>query len=327
MNYRRFGRTGLLVSEVALGCGAQGGIVIDPDDETKRAAVKRALALGINWFDTAAQYGGGRSEEALGWLLKEVDAPPYLSTKIMLGAEHAGDYAGAVARSVEGSLLRLKRDGVDLLQLHSHIEGARAPRAVTADDVLRPGGIAEAMERARDGGLCRFIGISALGDPAETAKVIASGRFDSAQVYYNMIDPSAARAMPAAWRGFDSAGIFDACRAQDMAILAVRVFAAGFLATRQRTGRESILTADTDHDTEARMAEGARAALGGTYGTLAEAALRFALTDEHVSTAVIGPARIAHIEQACAAAEKGPLPEDALARLERMYEAGPTPRR
>jgi L-galactose dehydrogenase/L-glyceraldehyde 3-phosphate reductase len=323
LNYRRFGRTGLKVSEIALGCGAQGGIVIDPDDETKRAAVKRALALGINRFDTAAQYGGGRSEEALGWLLKEVDEPPYLSTKIMLGADHAGDFAGAVARSVEGSLLRLKRGSVDLLQLHSHIEGARAPRAVTADDVLRPGGIAEAMERARDGGLCRFIGISALGDRAETAKVIASGRFDSAQVYYNMIDPSAARAMPDAWRGFDSAGIMDACRAQDMAILAVRVFAAGFLATRQRTGRESILTADTDHDTEARMAEGARAALGDAHGTLAETALRFALTGEHVSAAVIGPARIEHIEQACAAADKGPLPDDALARLERFYETGP----
>jgi D-threo-aldose 1-dehydrogenase len=322
MRRRRFGRTGIEISEIALGCGAQGGIVINPDDDTKRAAVKRALDLGINWFDTAAQYGQGKSEEALGWLLKEVDNPPHLSTKIMLGENEAGDFAGAVARSMDASLARLGRESVDLVQLHSQIETVRDRRTVTADDVLRPGGILDAMERLRDQGLCRFIGLSALGNAVETVKVIDTGRLDTAQVYYNAINPSAARAMPKAWSGFNSHGVIDACKRHDMGMLAVRVYAAGFLATRERTGRESILTADTDHASEDRMAEAVWAALGTEHGTGAEAAVRFALSNPDISTAVIGPARIAHIEEACAGQAMGPLPADALAKLDALYETG-----
>ena len=74
MKYRKFGSTGLEVSEVIFGAGAVGGILINADDETRRTAIKMALDAGINWIDSAASYGQGRSEEALGWLLKEVPA-------------------------------------------------------------------------------------------------------------------------------------------------------------------------------------------------------------------------------------------------------------
>ena len=66
MKQRRFGRSGISVSEVVFGAGAVGGILIHKDDATKRAAIHRAIAGGINWIDTAAQYGNGKSEEALG---------------------------------------------------------------------------------------------------------------------------------------------------------------------------------------------------------------------------------------------------------------------
>ena len=56
MKYRTFGRSGIQVSEIAFGGGNVGGILIDPDDATKRKAIRRALAGGINWIDTAAQY-------------------------------------------------------------------------------------------------------------------------------------------------------------------------------------------------------------------------------------------------------------------------------
>jgi aryl-alcohol dehydrogenase-like predicted oxidoreductase len=80
MKQRTFGRTGIKVSEIIFGAGAVGGIVIHKDDATKREAIRRALAGGINWIDTAAQYGNGKSEEALSWLLPEAGATPYLST-------------------------------------------------------------------------------------------------------------------------------------------------------------------------------------------------------------------------------------------------------
>ena len=95
MKYRRFGRTGLEVSEIAFGCGRTGGILIDADDATRRKAVRRALDLGVNWFDTAPQYGNGKSEEALGWLLGEVDVITSTLGKALGGA--AGGYVAASA--------------------------------------------------------------------------------------------------------------------------------------------------------------------------------------------------------------------------------------
>ena len=326
MKYRRFGRTGLQVSEIAFGGGRTGGILIDADNDTRRRAVRRALDLGVNWFDTAPQYGQGKSEEALGWLLAEIDDKPFVSTKVMIDGNNRRDIAGQVARSLDASLERLKRESVDLLQLHNHIESEIGPdargRAITVEDVLGPGGAAEGMERARDQGLIRFTGLSALGDATATVKAIDSGRFDSAQVYYNLINPSAARAMPPAWRGFQSGGVIAACRRHDMAVLAIRIFAARYLATAVPTGREGVLTADTDPASEARMAAVVAAALGTAHGSLAQTAVRFALSNQDVSTAVVGLARIEHIEEACVAAAMGPLPPAAFATLERLYRTG-----
>jgi predicted aldo/keto reductase-like oxidoreductase len=79
MNHRTFGRSGIEISEIVFGGGGVGGILIHQDDATKREAIRRALAGGINWIDTAAMYGNGKSEEALGWLLPEAGATPYLS--------------------------------------------------------------------------------------------------------------------------------------------------------------------------------------------------------------------------------------------------------
>src|SRR5512139_2756886 len=104
MNYRTFGRSGLKVSEVIFGGGAVGGILIHQDDATKREAIRRALAGGINWIDTAAQYGNGKSEEALGWLLPETGASPYLSTKVNLDVASTTDIPAQIEERFTASL-------------------------------------------------------------------------------------------------------------------------------------------------------------------------------------------------------------------------------
>ncbi|MFM2128700.1 MAG: hypothetical protein RL477_246 [Pseudomonadota bacterium] len=68
MHYRPFGKTGLSISAIGFGCGKTGGLLISGSDADRRLAVRRALDGGINWCDTAADYGDGKSEEALGRL-------------------------------------------------------------------------------------------------------------------------------------------------------------------------------------------------------------------------------------------------------------------
>jgi len=149
MKYRKFGCTGMEVSEIAFGGGRSGGILINADDDTRRLAVRKALDHGINWFDTAPQYGNFKSEEALGWLLEQIDETPFVSTKVNVTRDHLGDIAGQVERSLHGSLGRLRREQVDLLQLHSLIGPEVSDKAITVDHVLGPGGVAEGMERMR----------------------------------------------------------------------------------------------------------------------------------------------------------------------------------
>jgi D-threo-aldose 1-dehydrogenase len=321
MQYRTFGRTGLKVSEVVFGGGWVGGVLIHQDDDTKLKTLRRAMDAGINWIDTAPSYGKGQSEQALGWLLKEIDSTPHVSTKVMLDTAALDDIPGQVERSVHESLARLNLESVDLLQLHNPIEPAVKGNAITPDLALREGGVADALERMREQGLTKFIGITALGEAASLRKAIDSGRFDGAQVYYNMLNPSAGQAMPAKWTGHDFGNLMAGCRAQNMATMAIRVFAAGVLATDVRHGREVIITRDTDVTTEERRAHAVFAALGDVHGTRQQTALRFVLANPDLSCAVIGLAEPAHLEEALAGAAKGPLPKAAMEQLEALYAA------
>jgi D-threo-aldose 1-dehydrogenase len=325
MNYRRFGRTGLRVSEVVFGGGYVGGLMILADDDTRRRALRRALDAGVNWIDTAPLYGQGRSEEALGRLLAEVEVPPYLSTKVRLDLDKLSDSPGEIERSVHESLRRLKRDSVDLLQLHNQIgtrTGSGTLGAISVEDVLRKDGVADGLERMRKAGLTRFIGLTALGEATAIVRALQSGRFDSAQIYYNLLNPSAARAMPPAWSGHDFSGVCAACARHDVAMMGIRVFASGVLATDARHGREVVLTENSALDVETKRAQAAFAALGADHGTRAQAALRFALANPDFACFVVGLGEPAHLEEVIEAQAMGPLADEVIARLEPVYARG-----
>jgi L-galactose dehydrogenase/L-glyceraldehyde 3-phosphate reductase len=322
MQYRTFGRSGLRVSEVVFGGGWVGGVLIHQDDDTKLRTLRRAMEAGINWVDTAPTYGKGQSEQALGWLLNELHTQPYLSTKVYLDTTQLDDIPGQVERSVQESLRRLNRSSVDLLLLHNPIEQAAGGGAVALEHVLGPNGAADALDRVREQGLARYIGFTALGDAAACRQAVQSGRFDAAQVYYNLLNPSAARAMPPAWTGQDFGGLIAACKAQGAAVMAIRVFAAGVLASDVRHGREVVITQAADVATEETRARAVFAQLRDRYGTRAQAALRFVLSNPDVSCAIVGLAEPAHLEEALAGQALGPLPQEAMAALERVYAAG-----
>src|ERR1700674_1087916 len=102
------GRTGLEISELVFGGGVTGGILINPDEATRYNTLRRAVVSGINWIDTAPVYGNGASEETIGRHLEQLAPRPHISTKVRLEADDMDDIPGAIERSLEQSLQRLR---------------------------------------------------------------------------------------------------------------------------------------------------------------------------------------------------------------------------
>ncbi len=119
MNYRELGSTGVRVSEIGFGCGGNAGLMVRGTPEQQTEAIRRALELGIIYFDLAPDYGDGLSETYLGRALKDLGARPYITTKVEVRADDLGDIAGHIVQSMDQSLKRLGIDYVDFLQVHN----------------------------------------------------------------------------------------------------------------------------------------------------------------------------------------------------------------
>ena len=117
-----------------------------------------------------------------------------IGTKVRLPSAKLGRIADAVATSLEGSLARLRRDCVDIFHLHNAITEAGGEEALSVRRVLD--NVVPAFERLRQQGKTRFLGFTAIGDTRALHQVIDASIFDSAQVVYNMLNPSAAAELP-----------------------------------------------------------------------------------------------------------------------------------
>ena len=322
MNRRRFGRTNIEISELTLGGGFVGGLLLHAPDEVKQDCIATCLDAGMNWLDTAADYGNGKSEKAISWLVGELPAErrPHISTKVRLDAARRDNFPDQVRASIEGSLERLRMDRVDLLILHNPLVPEPDHATLTLDEAF---GVMDCFDRLREEGLFDHVGFTALGDGPTVRAALASGRFDMAQVYYNMLNPTAGFALGsrtgAGWSSSDFTGLLDACREHDVGVMNIRIFAAGVLATDERHGREIPITANAEMAAEEARTQAVLAALGERAETRAQTAIRFGLAHPAVSTIVFGVAEMAHVHQALAAAGLEPLEEKALAALGRAW--------
>src|SRR5438132_2265614 len=133
MQMRDFGRTGMKVSALGFGCGAVGGIMVRGDPADQERLVARAIATGVNYFDTAVQYGDGESEKNLGRVLQKLKpANVTVGTKVRVPPNEFDRIAEAIATSLEGSLSRLHLDQVDIFHWHNAIAEAARGCALSA---------------------------------------------------------------------------------------------------------------------------------------------------------------------------------------------------
>src|SRR3981189_3534961 len=228
MQLRVFGRTGMQLSVLGFGCGAVGGLMVRGDPSDQERTIARAIAAGVNYFDTAVQYGDGESEKNLGRVLQKLKpANVIVGPKVRLPPSEYGRIADAVTTSLEGSLARLGLDHVDIFHLHNPITENGGGSALSVRQVLDD--VVPAFARLRQQGKIRFLGISAVGDTAALHQVIDAGVFDSAQVVYNMLNPSAAEDLPENYPAQDYRRLFDHTKAAGVGVVGIRVLAGGAL--------------------------------------------------------------------------------------------------
>ena len=320
MEERVYGRSGMKVSLLGFGCGAVGGLMVRGAPADQEKAIARALEAGINYFDTAVQYGNGESEKNLGRVLATLKpAGAIVGTKVRLPSAAFGRIAAAVTESLEGSLQRLRLPRVDIFHLHNAITSAGGGETLSVKQVL--GEVVPAFQKLREQGKTRFLGITAVGETAALRQVVDAGDFDSAQVSYNMLNPSAAVALPANYPAQDYGRLFDHTQAAGVGVIGIRVLAGGALsgvAERHPVASPppdpigSALNYDADLARARRLMP---LVTEGFASSLAEAAIRFAISHKAMGTILVGMATPEQFEQSLAAVLKGPLPQAALDRL------------
>lgn len=328
MERRGLGKTGLHVSALGYGSGAIGGLFVRGDPDEQRRAVARALDAGITYFDTAPSYGDGRSETNLGRVLRDLGAwgRVVVGTKVRLQPAELGDPQGAIVRSVKESLQRLGRDSVALVQLHNPVladnAAGRLDTASGSGLELRAvvGEVTEGMHEVVRQGLAAHVGLTGLGDAAALRAVITSTRYATIQTYFNALNPSAGFA-GASGGAQDFGGLIDAAAGASMGVIAIRVLAAGALsATPERhvnagdPGAPLARGAEYSRDLARARGLAALAREVGVEGPL-ELALRFALAKPGVSTVLVGYSTLTQLEDAIRWTARGPLPQDAVARI------------
>lgn len=331
MEYRVFGRSGLRVSQVGLGCGDVGGLIVRGEPDLRTRAVALALSLGINYFDTAPLYGQGVSETNLGLALKETKADVFVGTKVGLTPEDKKDIKNGVIRSLERSLKRLDMESVDLIQLHNRLTSKPGPEpdrpGLDAKEVLEQ--VVAGFQELQAQGKVRYYGITGLGETDTLQTIIDSEAMDSVQVCYNLLNPSAGTPNTPKFYTQDYGQLIDRAAAKGAGVIAIRVMAAGALTGVSDRHPLAIPTVEPigssrQYEEDVRRAGSFQYLVEeGIVGSLPEAALRFVLSKGEVSTALAGVSSLEQLKQSVTWAEKGPLPPAAIGGLAKVWDQFP----
>ena len=318
MQYATLGRTGLTVSRAGFGGGGIGQVWGPTTEQEAIRSVHRALELGITFFDVAPAYGDGKAEEALGKALQDRPEPVIIATKVRLRADEMDDIPGAVRRSVDASLTRLRRDSVDVLHVHNRFTQHRgeAPNSLSADDALGP--VLDAYKEMQQSGKTRYIGLSAMDHHVPTMRrIIESNEYDTVLAYYNLLNRTAQEPPPPAADIFDNGQIIPLAKTLNMGIIGIRSHAAGALTPsldRPPAPNDALMQSDL------RKAATLTFLLDGPIKTLSQAAMIYSLMNPNIHTTVPGIKNTPEAEEIAHCPDLPPIPNAHLARLDELYQ-------
>lgn len=325
MKYRPLGSTGLQVSEISFGAGPVSALMTGSDQDRQRAVVARAVERGINWFDTAAGYGNGRSEASLGAALATLPLPQpiYVATKVRLQLDQETDLRPLVVASVRASLLRLRLPRITLVQIHNSITPRRGdePTSLTLEDILGPQGVLAALQDLRAEGLVEHIGLTGIGDPQSLCEVMQSRQFATIQAPFHLLNPGALVNAPSGSCEPDYRGFLQTAHGLSLGIFAIRVFAAGALlgaapsAHTQKTPFFPLALYERDRAAAGRLAE----SLGG-FAALQDVALHYVLSQPEIASAIVGFGAAEHVDDAVRISQRGPLTAVEASHSRRLLE-------
>jgi aryl-alcohol dehydrogenase-like predicted oxidoreductase len=311
VNYRRFGKTNLLVSEIGYGAwGIGGGLWQGSNDEQSMKALHRAIDLGINFIDTALAYGQGHSERLVGQVVKQRREAIYVATKIPPRNRRWPAHKGTPLRETfpaqyirectESSLRNLKVDVIDLQQFH-----------VWDDEWTDDAEWYDMICTLKEEGKIRFFGVSVNDhEPQNAIRITDSGKIETVQVIYNIFDQSPAEQL------------LPLCLEREVGVIVRVPFDEGGL-----TGQITPETSFPEGDFRARYFRGERKVqvyerakrleqlLGKEAATLPELALRFCLSHNAVSTVIPGMRTLEHVEMNVAVSNGRGLSKELLDEL------------
>jgi predicted aldo/keto reductase-like oxidoreductase len=286
MDYRRVPRTGWDLSVLSFGC------MRFESDETAAEAVRRAVELGVNYFDVAPAYGGGTAEPRLGLGLQSVKEQRdklYVTAKSSPG--NGGDGVGLEynpqtgfgIRSADQARAQIERSleiiGVDRLDMY-HLWACHGPAVF--EEAIKPGGFLEGVAKAREEGLFPHIGFTGHMNSADLIKCLEAFPFDMVTIPFHLRDTSRAEAVRY-------------CAAHGIGVIAMNPVAGGALA-RPLPVLQSL-------------------AAGLGLATMTEGAFRYLLSWPEVTTALAGFTYAAQVEEDAAAVANGPLAGDTAEQL------------
>ena len=314
MQQRTLGKTGFEVSVLTLGGGGIGMVWGPTTDEECIATVKAAVASGVNLLDLAPMYGKGKSEEIVGQAWRDLPTKPLIATKVFVMPDERKDLAGAVQRSLEGSLKRLGLSHVDVFQLHNQIEPQEpvAPRRLTLREVVGTGGVLEAMQKLKDAGVVKALGCTGIARHDVVRELFADGRVDTVQLVTNILCSEGEMGARGDAPYRDHLEMVRLAQAAGLGVFGIRPYAAGSLTA---SIDRSLLP---EHPVVRDFAL-AQQHLGflatEPSSSLSLIAMRYALSLPGVSTVVTGAKNRTELAEAVAAVTAGPLP---LATMDRI---------